>query len=45
LAEHDYGHAVDVEPQVPDPDAKNDQWSNEAAVDGKPTSESSVAQR
>src|SRR5271169_820930 len=36
---------MDVEPQVTDSDAKNDDWGNDAAVDGDTTGESSVPQR
>src|ERR1017187_5245776 len=45
LAEHNNCHAVDVEPQVTDADAKNDEWGNDAAVDGDSAAESSVPQR
>jgi hypothetical protein len=44
LAEHNNCHALDVEPQVTDADANNDEWGNDAAVDGDSAAESSVPQ-
>src|SRR5579864_3183868 len=45
MAEHHSSHAVDIEAQVADGDAKNDEWGNDAAVNGNTATESSVAQR
>jgi hypothetical protein len=45
LAEHNNCHAMDIDPQVTDADAKNGEWGNDAAVDGDTMAESSVPQR